>query len=393
MARTLTERFLATNSPAPRPARRVDPEKDFTSQVEVTGDNALVEIRAEAGKATEDVARERLLAKGLNPDEWEVSGFRSSEWTLLGGGLGESNRFSFRRTGAVVLPKVPIDELIAAVGKRKPCPVRPQGDAGFVMAIGDMQFGKVDGDGVEGTLSRTIEYINKAADTLEWYRKRFDIGHVHCAWLGDHIEGFVSQGGTNVARTQLPLNEQIRLTRRVMLHAMDVFAPMAQRVTMAAVPGNHGESQRIGGKGVTRYDDNHDTECLVAVADAAALNEKAFGHVEFYVPQPDEMTVVLDVAGTVVAHAHGHQWRPGKHFDWWEGQSFGNPSLHQSDLLLAGHLHHEFMESRGSRLFLQVPALESESTWYRHSTGGTGNPGLMVGITRDGATNNLEIVR
>jgi metallophosphoesterase superfamily enzyme len=69
-----------------------------------------------------------------------------------------------------------------------------------------------------------------------------------------------------------------------MLHALTLFAPLARRASMAAVPGNHGEAVRFAGKGVTRYDDSHDIESLLAVHDAASLNPEAFGHVEFYVP-------------------------------------------------------------------------------------------------------------
>ncbi|MFG2170332.1 hypothetical protein ACGFMO_02930 [Streptomyces niveus] len=202
-----------------------------------------------------------------------------------------------------------------------------------------------------------------------------DIEHVHIAWLGDHVEGFVSQGGANSWRTQLTLNEQIRLTRRVMLHALLTFAPMVSRLTMAAVPGNHGEAVRFMGKGVTRYDDSHDTESLIAVKDAADLNPERFGHVEFYVPDTHELTVVVECSGTVVAHAHGHQFRPGKHFEWWKGQAFGRQSaVQQAVLLLAGHLHHEHVDSDGPRTFIQPPAIESESTWWRHAKGTTGAP-------------------
>ena len=69
-----------------------------------------------------------------------------------------------------------------------------------------------------------------------------------------------------------------------MLRALTLFVPLAARVSMAAVPGNHGEAVRFAGKGVTRYDDSHDTEALIAVADAAALNPAAFGHGEFTSP-------------------------------------------------------------------------------------------------------------
>lgn len=377
------------------PARRTDPERDFTKSIEVAGDTAEVTVRGPADTVSEDAATAHLLSQGLDPAQWRASGFRSSEWTMPNGETGVSARYTYTRVhgGGVAGPD--LGELFASI---RPYTAlthdgRAQGDHGFIVALGDMQFGKIDGDGVEGTLRRTIDCLNKAADLFGEYRVRFAMGHIHIAWLGDHIEGFVSQGGANTWRTPLTLTEQIRLTRRVMLHALGTFAPLAERVTMAAVPGNHGEAVRFG-KGVTRYDDSQDTESLIAVADAAALHPAAFGHVEFFVPRTDELTVVLDVAGTVVAHAHGHQWRPGKHWEWWRGQAFNRASaLHQADLLLAGHLHHEHVDSDGPRTFIQPPALESESTWWRHAKGTTGAPGLVVAVTKGGQTNVKEVVR
>lgn len=378
------------------PARATDPEKDFTRQIEIKGDEADVTVRGETFEDNESAATTVLQGQGLAPSEWTVTGLRSSEWTMANGDTGVSTRFTFARKCASVAGESPaIDELLAAIDGYTPPALATAtgGDHTFVVALGDMQFGKIDGDGVEGTLQRTIDCINRAADLLQVYRQRFEIGHVHVAWLGDHIEGFVSQGGANTWRTQLTLNEQIRLTRRVMLHALLAFAPRAARLTMAAVPGNHGEAVRIGGKGITRYDDSHDTESLIAVKDAADLNPERFGHVEFFVPDTDELTVVVECSGTVVAHAHGHQFRPGKHFDWWRGQAFGRSSaMHQADVLLAGHLHHEFIEADGPRTFIQVPSMESESTWYRHSKGAEGSPGLIVAVTKGGRVPVKEVV-
>jgi hypothetical protein len=50
--------------------------------------------------------------------------------------------------------------------------------------------------------------------------------------------------------------------------------------------------------------------------------------------------------------------------------------------LVAGHLHHEFMTEN----FIQVPAMESESTWFRHIKGDISTPGLVVAVTKDGRT-------
>lgn len=386
----LSELLAKPVGPATAPAS--PGSQTLTRQVEVGAEAATVTLKGKPEQATEDAAAAYLAEQGLSPDEWEATGFRSSEWTLPSGELGVSRRFTFARRGSAPAP-IPIDELLAAIEQHDPRPIRQEdGEHGFLVLLGDMQFGKIDGDGAEGTLRRTIGCLDRAADLLETYRQRFDIGHVHVAWLGDHVEGFVSQGGANTWRTGLTLTEQIRLTRRVMLHAALTFAPLAGRLTMAAVPGNHGEAVRFGGKGLTRYDDSHDTESLISVADALALDKEQFGHVEFYVPDNDELVVVLDVAGTTVAHAHGHQWRPGKHWDWWKGQAFGD-RLHGADLLVAGHLHHEFVDTDGPRTFIQVPSMESESTWWKHRTGASGAPGLIVAVTRGGQTNIKEVVR
>lgn len=375
-------------------------DADITRKLEIKGDVATVEIKGAPEDTDESSAIAHLISKGEDPNLWEPSGFRSSEWTMPNGMTGEAARYTFtrRKTLGQVLD-IDLSELLATIDstpRLSPDKLVSVGGGGWtlIVAIGDMQFGKTDGDGIKGTLRRTIACLDRARDrALELRKQGYLIEHIHIAWLGDHIEGFVSQGGANVWRTQLTLNEQIRLTRRVMLHALLIFSPICSRLTMAAVPGNHGETVRFAGKGITRYDDSHDTESLIAVADAAQLNPDRFGHVEFFVPETDEMTVVVECSGTIVAHAHGHQWSPNKHFIWWKGQAFDKSSaMHMADVLLAGHLHHEHIEAEGPRTFIGVPSMESESTWFRHRTGTTGAPGLLLALTRDGVTNMKEVI-
>ncbi|MFE0104109.1 hypothetical protein [Streptomyces sp. NPDC059009] len=396
MPDSLLDDLLSTPTAPALPGRQADPDKDFTRQIEVTGDAAEVTVRGPEGIDPESSAADVLRAHGLDPAEWEITGFRSSEWTMPSGEPGVSARYSFgRRKVPAELETPNIDELLK-VFDDAPGFVQDKGEGEFtyIVALGDMQFGKIDGDGYEGTIKRAMHCIDKAANLLGEYRKRFEIEHVHIAWLGDHVEGFVSQGGANTWRTPLTLTEQIRLTRRLMAHAVITFAPLVSRLTVVAVPGNHGEAVRPGGKGVTRYDDSHDTDALISVSEALSWAGEEFAHVEVYVPDTDELTVVVDCSGTVVAHAHGHQWRSGKHFDWWRGQAFDKTSaMHTADLLLAGHLHHEHVATDGPRTFVQVPAMESESTWWRHRTGTRGAPGLMVLVTKDGEVPVKEVVR
>ncbi|GLZ81434.1 hypothetical protein Afil01_62410 [Actinorhabdospora filicis] len=392
MSDELLQDLLATPT-APAVPRR-DPPSGWTARLMIRADAATAELRRPAADAEpgEDAARRLLAEKGLSPESWQLTGLRTAEWTMADGTLGESVRCQFRRVDRG--PDRPdVAELAALITPHAPVPVRPHGEFGFLVLLGDMQLGKVDGDGAGGTVARTIGCINEAADLLETYRQRFDIGHVHIGLLGDHIEGFTSQAGAQAWRTGLTLTEQLRLTRRLVLHAVTTFAPLAERVSVAAVPGNHGEPQRFGRAGITRYDDNHDTDTVMAVAEATAQNPAAYGHVEYHLPERDELTVVTAVAGTVIAHAHGHQWRPNQHFAWWKGQAFNADSpMHHADLLVAGHYHGFRIDSDGPRRFVQVPALEAESTWWRHKQGSTGDPGLIVAVTRNGRLHQIESV-
>lgn len=387
----LLDDLLATPI-APAVPRR-DPPSTWTSRLDVKADTATAELRRPAVDEPGETAVRRVLAdKGLNPADWEVVSFRTAEWSMADGSPGESIRYTFRRTAQT--PERPdIAELISAVVPHTPVTDRADGEYGFLVLLGDMQVGKIDGDGPAGTVARTVACIDRAADLLKIYRQRFAIGHIHIGLLGDHLEGFTSQGGAQAWRTSLTLTEQLRLVRRLVLHAVSTFAPLAERVSVAAVPGNHGEPQRFGKAGITRYDDNHDTDTVLAVAEATAQNPDAYGHVEYHLPDRDELIVVTEVAGTVIAHAHGHQWRPNQHFAWWRGQAFDADSpMHHADLLVSGHYHHFRIDSDGTRRFLQVPALESESTWWRHKTGSTGDPGLIVAVTRNGRLHQIETV-
>lgn len=387
---TLLDKFKERPA-APTITTKGQPE--FTKQLECSSDKIEATLNDLQGTITDGTAFDFLESEGLNPAEWSIKSFRKSQWDGFSGPM-ESVRFSFERVSDSAIA-LDVDELIDSIKKHKaPKKARPEGSYGFIVGIGDLQVGKIDGDGDAGCVHRAIECIDSAVNKLSLYRKAgYDIGHIHVAWLGDHLEGFVSQGGTNAWRTQLPLNDQIRIVRRIMLYALQQFAPLAERVSMIAVPGNHGEAVRFG-TGLTRYDDSHDTESLIAVSDAASINAEAFGHVEFYVPDTDELIVELDVAGTHIAHHHGHKWKPNQHFRWWEGQAFNRDSkLYYADVLLTGHTHHEHIESSGNRLFISVPALESESTWFRHNTGIGGAPGILTALTKDGQIHSIDFLR
>ena len=337
---------------------------------------------------------ELLSVWDLDPAEYEV--IEPVQYRAWDAGIGEGNvqrlyyyRANVRRRR---VGQSGLDELLAAVGKRKPKLREPDGDGlSFAVLAGDLQLGKPDGDGTEGTIER---FLSKTEDSVrrvkELRRAGRRVDSITLAWLGDCIEGNVSQGGAiaQAGRLDLTVSEQLRVYRRLMLHQVKEFAGLAERLVVPVVPGNHDEVERAG-KVVRRYDDSWAVEGAVAVADALNL-AGGYEHVSFVFPGRDELTITLDVAGTAVGFAHGHQFGrdPVK---WWSGQAHGMQPIGGATLLLAAHLHHLRVEQTGAKTFLQIPALDGGSTWWRHRTGQDSPPGLVSLLIGDGGWGDLSV--
>jgi predicted phosphodiesterase len=289
-----------------------------------------------------------------------------------------------------------IDDLVARVkasrGKARVAAEAPADARAFVVAVGDTQIGKGDGDGAEGTVGRVLASIDAQAARLRELRKLGrPIGPVYLLWLGDCVEGFVSQGGGNAWRTPMTLTEQVRVVRRLMLHQVETFRGLTDQLVLASVPGNHDEAVRFG-KGITRYDDSWAVEAAVQVGDALAVNPAAYGHVSIAVPGKDELTLTLDIAGTTVGLAHGHQMRTGKAAEWWAQQAHGLQPIGDATLLMIAHLHHLRVEQGGAKTVIQVPSYESESTWWRHRAGQVAPTGAVTMTVGGGGWDDLRIV-
>lgn len=258
----------------------------------------------------------------------------------------------------------------------------------YVVAVGDTQIGKLENP-IEELLQRTMDLMLKAAAPARAaMMSGYKLKHIHLPWLGDCIEGMNSQGGRLRWRTVLTVTEQVRILRRLMLWQVELFAPLAEKVTILAVPGNHDEANARDLD--TRIDDSWAIEALNGVADSLEYNREAFGHVEAYVPGADEQGVVMEVGNTIVGHIHGHTHRVGKHFEWWAGQTFGGQDYGRATLLLQGHEHHFQVDEDGFRKWLAVPALESESVWWKTKTGTGGSPGIVTFQLDGGSILNLN---
>jgi hypothetical protein len=287
-----------------------------------------------------------------------------------------------------------VDELLGVLKQKRPKTPPIGSEGGFVYCVpaGDLQIGKPDGDGTEGTIDRFITKTDAALARLkELKRLGRPISSVMLPWMGDCVEGLVSQGGALAAagRLDLTMTEQLRVYRRLMLHQIQQFAGVSDRILVPVLPGNHDEVQRVG-KVQRRYDDSWALEGAVAVADALKL-APGYDHVSFVFPGYDELTITLDVAGTTVGFAHGHQFGrdPVK---WWSGQAHGMQDIGSATLLLAAHLHHLRVEQGGAKTFIQIPALDGGSTWWRHKTGQDAPAGMVSLLIGDGGWRDLAVL-
>jgi hypothetical protein len=395
---------LAAPGPQPPGARRTRQAapKGFEPGVRYDG-GIPVEVTTDAiaHLSTEDEWRAAVESMGIVlPDGWRLvlveARFDPAAWTRENQGEDAVTRpvWRYRFRVEQLLEHGGAEDLAAIVGRWKPRKrpePAPADLPAFVVAPGDLQLGKIDGDGVEGTIDRFLTGVDRAAARYRALRRAGTVGgQVYLTLLGDCVEGFNSQNGSNTWRTTLTLTEQVRIYRRLVLAAVKALHDVADSLVVATIPGNHGEAVRLAGKMATRYDDSFDIDGVAAVAEACAESER-LRDVAFVFPQTDELTITLDIAGTTVALAHGHQFGRDP-MKWWAGQAHGMQAPGDATLLLAGHKHFLKVEQSGSKSFVQVPALDGGSTWWRHRTGEDAPPGLVTLAVGGGGWSALEVL-
>lgn len=320
----------------------------------------------------------------LDPQVWEVVSRRKSLWQQRENGPWlEAHRVSVRRRTSfrMALESGEMDALLQpymtlASGAT---PSRSTG-SGPIMAvpIGDLQVGKIDGGGTPLLLDRFGELTAQVAETIAREGK---LEKLLLPWLGDCLEGVVSQGGRLATRLDLSVTEQLRVYRRLMMHQIGVLAPLADEVIVVPIAGNHDETTR---QFKMPADDSWALEGASAVSDALAQNP-AYEHVHFRFPDQGEITTALNV-GTeeepfVIAATHGHVMgsSPNMATKWWAGQAHGRQPAGEADLLMTGHWHHMRVEfTGGGRTWLQVPAMDGGSLWYEQKTGDDPPSGMVT---------------
>ncbi|AKC03082.1 exonuclease [Gordonia phage Gsput1] len=264
-----------------------------------------------------------------------------------------------------------------------------KGGGAFTFQSSDLQLGKSDNGGTEAIVEGYLDSVQRALDELKRLRKSRALPIIHLPYPGDCIEGNQSQGGRNMWRTDMTVTEQTRIFRHLMYVTIEAFAPLADRVLVDVVNGNHDEMQRFQ---TTRPDDGHATESAIAVREGLARNPDSFGHVEVRVPPLDQPHMTVPVGDSVFTIAHGDKWRKGKAMEWWSGQTFYRHSASAATILIHGHFHEFELERAGARFRVCSPTYDRGSNYYRDMTGAVSTPGGVVYVSEAGAVRDLTLV-
>lgn len=279
------------------------------------------------------------------------------------------------------------DALIAEIKRHRPPKRKPEasdGGGALIWCCSDIQMGKSDGDSVDGTVQRFLTAIDRTEQRIKELRRAGrQLDHLVIACLGDLVEACDGHYQAQAFNVALNRREQARVMRRLLLKAVERLAPLFPQVTLAAVAGNHGEYRR-GGKAFTDPgQDNEDLAVPEQVLDILSANPDVFGHIQGAIGG-DPFTRVIEAGGHVIGMLHGHMAREAgpaqqKIMRWFERQAAAKAPISAADVIISGHYHHlTLSEANGAVTFIQAPALDGGSDWYRAEKAAQHNPGLLT---------------
>lgn len=385
-ARPTVDTIVAPPADVPEATRRApqQPPAGWSPRAEydTTEGGYIVSPAWETGEP-EPSEVELLTERGMDPNRWTVTSVRYSEWEQSKRlENGDRDVITLHAKRVNIAPCVRgtgvADHDLAALlkGSRRPTRKVGKGAPGqFVHAGGDYQLGKTDGDGVDGTVNRFMDALDYGRDRLRWLRTRHEVDTIVLPHLGDCIEGYVSQGGRNSNRTAYATSEQVDLLIHLLVEQVRHYAPLAPRVVVPIIGGNHDEEAR-NPDGLEHH--SWATFAAKQLRRTLRFGGSAYDHVRIVTPAPGELTLALDLGGVVNGFGHGHYHGPGKGPEWLAGQQAGMQLIGEAQIMWEAHHHYLSVTQNGIKTHVQTPALEGESRWWRHRKGQQSPPGMVT---------------
>lgn len=360
-------------------------------KVYVDGDHASAEFPPEIDIPAGE--KELLEVVGLDPEEWELVGNQglTDHRDESGNRIQVWYKPKFRRRGLGIDWSRVIDELEEYEPKTDDDPPR-EGDW-FHAQFGDIHIGKsaLAGGGAEQIAQKYMDSLSLA----EWnlVESCWPPEGIVLSFVGDLVEGYVSNNGKNIAQTDLELGKQMTAAGRMIHKAVKTFAPYGVPVKVVIIGGNHDETTRVQ---ATSPGDNY----AAMIASFLAMkyeDSEMYEHVEVMIPPEGQGHMTIDVGGTLVTYVHGHKFGGGniekKVQDWWSGQALHGRVAGGSHLLCCGHFHSfRHLQISRDKTAIMSPALEIESSWLAEMNGSRSKRGCVTYTTKEGDVQNVCVV-
>lgn len=261
----------------------------------------------------------------------------------------------------------------------------------LTVLVGDFQVGQADSDGAKGIVNRTLQM---AAWVKEEIRKnkvlKTPITKIVFATLGDLVEGVAYYYNTQTFAVTLDRREQVKVARRLYQRLLMEIAELGIPVQVLTIGGNHGENRNMGGA-FTTINDNDDVAIVEQIQEGFELYPEKFGHVEFLFPEPERMSLTVDILGHSVGIVHGHQVGSPKNLggairNYLNGQSRAKEALGNVDYLFMGHFHHYYAERVSEQTTAVMNgAMCKDSDHFKQRYGLSSPPCFVMGVlTREG---------
>ena len=378
--------------------------KGWEPRIDTSKKEIVSKPQKKAGNPQDHRWDKYLEELGFNPDEFEIiEPFEIRSWDSN----TENGKDTFYYYKAKIVSKYAVNDrdfdfkaLLSEIKKSKPKAQTIKGKSSMIVCLSDWQMGKRDGAGTKGIVARIEQMIPDVTARIKELRKSgVDLAHLYVVGLGDIVEGCEGFYPMQEHSVEYDLRRQKMIARRLLVKSLKEWAPLFKNVVVACVPGNHGENRK-NGKAFTTFGDNFD----VAIFDEAAeifQENPAYKHVKFVIPEND-LWLTLDVSGTIIGLAHGHQFRTGGRYShqkavaWLSGQAFGMTEMGDADILISGHFHHLFVVNEGKRTLMQCPSVDGGSEWYENMTCKSSYAGTLTFSITPGKTqlqwDNLKVL-
>lgn len=361
------------------------PPEGWTSGVQWDGESG--EVTTPPIPEGQEVDWEDVLSVfGLSPDTHMIDGpVRFSVWDVPGHGLQRAYR-----ARVVIKPEraFEVDDLLDEIYLDEINPPTTTGQYWLTLQIGDTHIGKGvdDGGGTQAICNQWKTSVTRAL-------QGFNGAGIHLAFLGDLIEGIVSNDGKNVTGNDLSLTEQLRVARHMVNWTILEAMEHTTNIVISAVPGNHGDTTRSFKTNMT---DSYDIDIVAAAKQAFDLAHGKMAHVEWYFPERKDGYVTYQVGDTTFTSIHGHLFK-GQPIEgarkWWSGLSFNKRPPASSQILMSGHYHHlQVVNLTADKWLMFSPSLETESNWLVQKDGSSARPGILAYKTIDGYPYGISVV-